>query len=124
MGIHSVSRVNSFLCIPKFRVLKFYLCVEVIQWVSFCVRVSKLLMLIVRFLELNLLHIFLQEEEGTWGENFKSHHDSKKRGNEAVSMDFSFPDADQVYGKSWYCIYLRICAIVAGLQSNTIVTYY
>ncbi|CAB3247164.1 unnamed protein product [Arctia plantaginis] len=38
------------------------------------------------------------EEEGTWGENFKSHHDSKKRGNEAVSMDFSFPEADQVYG--------------------------
>ncbi|XP_026743419.1 neutral alpha-glucosidase AB-like isoform X1 [Trichoplusia ni] len=38
------------------------------------------------------------EEEGTWGENFKSHHDSKPRGNEAVSLDFSFPEADNVYG--------------------------
>ncbi|XP_013145415.1 PREDICTED: neutral alpha-glucosidase AB [Papilio polytes] len=38
------------------------------------------------------------EEEGTWGENFKSHHDSKPRGNEAVSLDVSFPDADQIYG--------------------------
>ncbi|KAM3968802.1 neutral alpha-glucosidase AB-like isoform 2-T2 [Aphomia sociella] len=38
------------------------------------------------------------EEEGTWGENFKSHHDSKPRGNEAISLDVAFPDADQVYG--------------------------
>ncbi|KAL0859961.1 hypothetical protein ABMA27_010277 [Loxostege sticticalis] len=38
------------------------------------------------------------EEEGQWGENFKSHHDSKPRGNEAISLDVSFPDADQVYG--------------------------
>ncbi|XP_060808019.1 neutral alpha-glucosidase AB [Amyelois transitella] len=38
------------------------------------------------------------DEEGTWGENFKSHHDSKPRGNEAISMDFSFPDAEQAYG--------------------------
>ncbi|XP_052747810.1 neutral alpha-glucosidase AB [Galleria mellonella] len=38
------------------------------------------------------------EEEGMWGENFKSHHDSKPRGNEAISLDVSFPDADQVYG--------------------------
>ncbi|KAJ8707977.1 hypothetical protein PYW08_010343 [Mythimna loreyi] len=40
----------------------------------------------------------VQEEEGTWGENFKSHHDSKPRGNEAVSLDISFPEADHVYG--------------------------
>lgn len=38
------------------------------------------------------------EEEGTWSENFRSHHDSKPRGNEAVSLDVAFPDADQVYG--------------------------
>ncbi|XP_075987890.1 glucosidase 2 subunit alpha isoform X2 [Anticarsia gemmatalis] len=38
------------------------------------------------------------DEEGAWSENFKSHHDSKPRGNEAVSMDFSFPEADHVYG--------------------------
>ncbi|XP_045781311.1 neutral alpha-glucosidase AB isoform X1 [Maniola jurtina] len=38
------------------------------------------------------------EEEGTWGENFKGHHDSKPRGNEAVSLDVSFPGANHVYG--------------------------
>ncbi|CAG4975279.1 unnamed protein product [Colias eurytheme] len=38
------------------------------------------------------------EDEGAWSENFKSHHDSKPRGNEAVSLDIGFPDADQVYG--------------------------
>lgn len=38
------------------------------------------------------------EEEGTWSENFKSHMDSKPRGNEAISLDVSFPDADHVYG--------------------------
>ncbi|XP_068624304.1 neutral alpha-glucosidase AB [Battus philenor] len=38
------------------------------------------------------------EDESAWGENFKSHHDSKPRGNEAVSLDVSFPDADQIYG--------------------------
>ncbi|XP_048486007.1 neutral alpha-glucosidase AB [Plutella xylostella] len=38
------------------------------------------------------------DEEGTWGENFKSHHDSKPRGNEAVSLDVTFPQADNLYG--------------------------
>ncbi|CAH2061938.1 unnamed protein product, partial [Iphiclides podalirius] len=38
------------------------------------------------------------EDEGAWGESFKSHHDSKPRGNEAVSIDVAFPDADHVYG--------------------------
>nr|BBD49478.1 alpha-glucosidase [Trilocha varians] len=38
------------------------------------------------------------EEEGTWGESFQSHHDSKPRGNEAVSLDVGFPEADHVYG--------------------------
>lgn len=45
--------------------------------------------------ETNIVEV---EEEGAWSENFKSHHDNKPRGNEAVSMDFSFPEADQVYG--------------------------
>ncbi|CAF4944893.1 unnamed protein product [Pieris macdunnoughi] len=36
--------------------------------------------------------------EGSLAENFKSHHDSKPRGNEAVSIDVAFPDADQAYG--------------------------
>lgn len=38
------------------------------------------------------------EDESTWSENFRSHHDSKPRGNEAVSLDVSFPDADHAYG--------------------------
>lgn len=38
------------------------------------------------------------EDETAWSENFKSHHDSKPRGNEAVSLDVSFPDADHIYG--------------------------
>ncbi|KAI8433613.1 hypothetical protein MSG28_015632 [Choristoneura fumiferana] len=38
------------------------------------------------------------DNEGARGENFKSHHDSKPRGNEAVSLDVSFPEADHVYG--------------------------
>ncbi|GBP26287.1 Neutral alpha-glucosidase AB [Eumeta japonica] len=42
--------------------------------------------------------VAVEEPEGTWGENFKSHHDSKPRGNEAVSLDVAFPDADHVYG--------------------------
>ncbi|XP_028027500.1 neutral alpha-glucosidase AB [Bombyx mandarina] len=40
----------------------------------------------------------LDDEEGTWSETFQSHHDSKPRGNEAVSLDVVFPDADHVYG--------------------------
>ncbi|XP_049882112.1 neutral alpha-glucosidase AB isoform X2 [Pectinophora gossypiella] len=38
------------------------------------------------------------EDESAWSENFKTHHDRKPRGNEAVSVDVSFPDADHVYG--------------------------
>ncbi|RVE53825.1 hypothetical protein evm_001487 [Chilo suppressalis] len=41
----------------------------------------------------------IPEEDGTWGENYKSHHDSKPRGNEAISLDIGFPDADHVYGE-------------------------
>ncbi|XP_032524398.2 neutral alpha-glucosidase AB [Danaus plexippus] len=40
----------------------------------------------------------VEEDEGAWSENFKSHHDCKPRGNEAVSLDVAFPDANQVYG--------------------------
>ncbi|XP_063543327.1 neutral alpha-glucosidase AB isoform X2 [Cydia strobilella] len=38
------------------------------------------------------------EDDSSRGENFKSHHDSKPRGNEAVSLDVTFPEADHVYG--------------------------
>ena len=38
------------------------------------------------------------DPEGWWSENFKTHHDSKPRGPEAVSWDLSFHGVDHVYG--------------------------
>ncbi|XP_055374971.1 neutral alpha-glucosidase AB [Condylostylus longicornis] len=38
------------------------------------------------------------EDPGAWEENFKSHHDSKPNGPEAISMDFSFPQALILFG--------------------------
>ncbi|KAH8387650.1 hypothetical protein KR093_008512, partial [Drosophila rubida] len=38
------------------------------------------------------------DEPGTWEENFKSHHDSKPYGPEAVALDFSFPAAEVLFG--------------------------
>lgn len=37
-------------------------------------------------------------ESGAWEENFKSAHDSKPNGPEAVALDFSFPEAVTAYG--------------------------
>ncbi|XP_043482862.1 neutral alpha-glucosidase AB [Leptopilina heterotoma] len=37
-------------------------------------------------------------DQGAWEENFKSHHDSKPLGPEAIALDFSFPGAEHVYG--------------------------
>jgi len=37
-------------------------------------------------------------DPGAWEENYKSHHDTKLRGPEAVALDFSFVGAEQVYG--------------------------
>lgn len=37
-------------------------------------------------------------EFGAWEENFKSHHDTKPKGPEAIAMDFRFPGADFTYG--------------------------
>lgn len=37
-------------------------------------------------------------DPGAWEENFKSHHDSKKKGPEAIALDFSFPRADILFG--------------------------
>lgn len=39
-----------------------------------------------------------QEDPGAWEENYKSHHDSKPNGPEALAMDFSFPQAKVLYG--------------------------
>ena len=38
------------------------------------------------------------DEEGLWEEQFKSHHDSKPKGPEAISFDVSFLGASHVYG--------------------------
>ena len=42
----------------------------------------------------------LQEGDpaGLWEENFKTHHDTKPRGPEAISLDLAFPAAAHVYG--------------------------
>lgn len=37
-------------------------------------------------------------DPGAWEENFKSHHDSKKHGPEAIALDFTFPRADILFG--------------------------
>ncbi|XP_014206129.1 neutral alpha-glucosidase AB isoform X2 [Copidosoma floridanum] len=39
-----------------------------------------------------------EDDPGAWEENYKSHHDEKPLGPEAVAMDFSFPGAEQAYG--------------------------
>ncbi|EDW81853.1 uncharacterized protein Dwil_GK25479 [Drosophila willistoni] len=38
------------------------------------------------------------DDPGAWEENFKSHHDSKPNGPEAVALDFSFPEAEVLFG--------------------------
>eukprot|EP00099_Drosophila_melanogaster_P024123 NP_652145.1 glucosidase 2 alpha subunit, isoform B [Drosophila melanogaster] len=38
------------------------------------------------------------DDPGAWEENFKSHHDSKPYGPEAVALDFSFPAAKVLFG--------------------------
>jgi alpha 1,3-glucosidase len=40
----------------------------------------------------------LKEDPGAWEENFKSHHDSKPRGPEAIGVDVTFPGALRIYG--------------------------
>lgn len=37
-------------------------------------------------------------DPGAWEENFKSHHDSKPYGPEAIALDFSFPQAEVLFG--------------------------
>lgn len=38
------------------------------------------------------------EDPGSWEENFKSHHDTKPNGPEAVALDFTFPQAEVLFG--------------------------
>ncbi|XP_039959611.1 neutral alpha-glucosidase AB isoform X2 [Bactrocera tryoni] len=37
-------------------------------------------------------------DAGAWEENFKSHHDSKPYGPEAIALDFTFPEAEVLFG--------------------------
>ncbi|VVD01024.1 unnamed protein product, partial [Leptidea sinapis] len=56
----------------------------------------------------------VESDEGAWSESFKSHHDSKPRGNEAVSLDVAFPDADQVYGIPEHTDKLNLATTTSG----------
>lgn len=38
------------------------------------------------------------DEPGAWEEDFKSHHDSKPYGPEAVALDFTYPQAQILFG--------------------------
>ncbi|GAB0095795.1 neutral alpha-glucosidase AB [Sergentomyia squamirostris] len=38
------------------------------------------------------------DDPGAWEENFKSHHDSKPKGPEAIALDFTFPQAEVLFG--------------------------
>lgn len=40
----------------------------------------------------------IDDEPGAWEEDFKSHHDSKPNGPEAVALDFTFPQAGVLFG--------------------------
>lgn len=41
----------------------------------------------------------LQDDDpGSWEENFKSHHDAKPNGPEAIALDFAFPQAQLLFG--------------------------
>lgn len=40
----------------------------------------------------------INDDPGAWEENYKSHHDSKPYGPEAVALDFSFPAAEVLFG--------------------------
>lgn len=39
------------------------------------------------------------EDPGAWEENFKSHHDAKPHGPQAIALDFSFPEARILFGE-------------------------
>ncbi len=38
------------------------------------------------------------DDPGSWEENFKSHHDAKPYGPEAIALDFAFPQAQLLFG--------------------------
>ena len=40
----------------------------------------------------------VDDEPGAWEEDFNSHHDSKPNGPEAIALDFTFPQAEVLFG--------------------------
>lgn len=49
----------------------------------------------------------VDDEPGAWEEDFKSHHDSKPYGPEAVALDFTFPQSQVLFGMSRFFIFSR-----------------
>uniref|UniRef100_A0A3Q3EL20 Glucosidase II alpha subunit b n=1 Tax=Labrus bergylta TaxID=56723 RepID=A0A3Q3EL20_9LABR len=49
-----------------------------------------------------------KEEEGMWEETFKSHSDGKPNGPSAISLDFSWPGVEHVYGIPEHADTLRL----------------
>lgn len=48
----------------------------------------------------------VDDEPGAWEEDFKSHRDSKPYGPEAVALDFTFPQAQVLFGTLYFRILL------------------
>ncbi|XP_062844352.1 neutral alpha-glucosidase AB-like [Trichomycterus rosablanca] len=49
-----------------------------------------------------------EDKPGMWDETFKSHSDSKPNGPSSISLDFSFPDVEHVYGIPEHADTLRL----------------
>lgn len=58
------------------------------------------------------------DPEGWWAESFKSHHDSKPRGPEAISFDLSFPGVGHVYGLPERATDLSLRTTVNGARAG------
>ncbi|KAF5287933.1 hypothetical protein FQA39_LY15603 [Lamprigera yunnana] len=54
------------------------------------------------------------EDAGAWAENFKSHHDSKPRGPEAIGIDITFPEAHRAYGLPEHADHLSLRTTSGG----------
>uniref|UniRef100_A0AAQ4QDJ3 Neutral alpha-glucosidase AB n=1 Tax=Gasterosteus aculeatus aculeatus TaxID=481459 RepID=A0AAQ4QDJ3_GASAC len=74
-------------------------------------RMRKDTSLLIHILAQWMISIFKEEEEkvdGMWEETFKSHSDSKPNGPSAISLDFSLPGVEHVYGIPEHADTLRL----------------
>ncbi|KAB0792317.1 hypothetical protein PPYR_14276 [Photinus pyralis] len=55
-------------------------------------------------------------DPGAWSENFKSFHDSKPRGPEAIGLDITFPEAQRAYGLPEHADRLALRTTTSGGQ--------